>query len=40
MELISYNLYCLFSKMTWELSIFLLVTGAVFGYILHLALKK
>ena len=40
MELISYNLYCLFSKMTWELSIFLIVLGAVFGYILHLALTK
>ncbi len=40
MDLISYNLYCLFSKMTWETSVFLFTAGAIFGYTLHIVFKK
>ena len=40
MDLISYNLYCLFSKMTWETSVFLFTAGVIFGYILPLVFKK
>jgi len=40
MDLISYNLYCLFSKTVWETSMLLFVMGTVFGYILHSVFKK